>query len=208
MKHAPTRKLSDAVFRGKEAEHTFKVYPLTAPITDQPAVFIISRRIVDTRGRGHQVAICIGETDSTVRELRKHKRSKCVKDHSMNVVCLLKEKDADSRRAVIDDLMANRSFSCVRNIYKPKIESTPKRVVKKSRAASKATNEKLRTISNTGKPAATRKRKAAAGTGKRVSGGMDRDSRQHRLPKSKGTVTRKAKRGTPKLRRAGKKAAA
>jgi hypothetical protein len=109
MKHAPTRKLADAIFRGKEAEHTFKVYPLTAPITDQPAVFIISRRITDHRGRGHQVAVCIGETESTAAELRKHKRAKCTKDHSTNVVCLLKERDDESRRSVVEDLTASRS---------------------------------------------------------------------------------------------------
>src|SRR6188508_2812510 len=125
MKHTPTRKLADALFRGHDTDHFFKVYPLAAAITDQPAVFIIARRIIDHRGRGHQLTVCIGETESTLKELKTHKRSACVKENAANVVCLLKEKDAKIRRNVIEDLLESRSFVCIRNVYKPKVCRAP-----------------------------------------------------------------------------------
>ena len=136
MKHLPPRKLADAIFRGQAESHTFKVYPLNAPITDQPAVFIISRRITDRRGKGHQAAICIGETESALSELKKHKKSRCTKDNSANVICLLRERDPETRVSVIDDLVAGPSFACVKNVYEPKIEAAPKRTkVKSARVA-------------------------------------------------------------------------
>ena len=196
MRHTPTRKLADALFRGLESEYSFKVYPLTANITDQPAVFIISKRIIDKRGKGHQVVICIGETDSTLNELKKHKRGKCVKENSGNVVSVLKEKEKTSRLDVIKDLTACRSFSCVRNVYKPKIEPTQKRRIVKAldRAKRGSSNEKDRTgSSNSRAVGGIAKRATASKTGTRVQGRVDSDGRQHRLPNSKKPVAGKTK---------------
>jgi len=188
MKHAPTRKLADALFRGQKSGHLFKVYPLAANITDQPAVFIIARRIIDNRGRGHQFTVCIGETESTFKELKKHKRAPCVKENAANVVCLLKEKDAKIRRTVIEDLLACRSFVCIRNVYKPKVHRTVRPVAKPRNASAKRT--------------------AAAKTRTRVSGGVDSDSRQRRLSNSKRIADGKAKGRTARVSRPRKKVAA
>lgn len=139
MKHSPQkklRKLADAVFRGQQSQYSFKVYPLTAEVTDQPAIFIISRRVTDRFGKGHHAAVCIGETDSIVKELRSHKRAKCAKQHAANVVCILKEQDANARVGMIDDLTSARSFSCIRNAYKSTIDSKP--AAKKAPAAKSA----------------------------------------------------------------------
>ena len=211
MKHSPTRKLADAVFRGILREHVFKVYPLTAPITDQSAVFIISRRITDNRGKGHHSATCIGETESTLAELKKHRRAKCVKDSSSNTVCILREKDAEARAALVDDLVANRSFACLRNLYEPKIEPNRGRSTSKSEAASKIkkTNAKTSSRTSAGKrsvPAAKRAKAPRPGT--RVSGGVDSDCRQHRLSKPKRTSSGKAKGRTDRVSRSRKKTAA
>ena len=173
MKHAPTRKLADALFRGRNTHHFFKVYPLTAVITDQPAVFIIARRIIDYRGKGHQLTVCIGETESTLREFKKHKKAACAKEYAANVVCLLKEKDAKIRHTVIEDLIASRSFICIRNVYKPKVRPSPKPVAKPASSSAK--------------------RAAAAKTRTRVSSSVDSDSRQHRLSNAKKPVAGKTK---------------
>ena len=192
MKHTPTRKLADALFRGQDTDHFFKVYPITAAITDQPAVFIISRRVTDHRGRGHQLAVCIGETESTLKELKKHKRAACVKENAANVVCLLKEKDAKIRKTVIDDLLASRSFVCIRNVYQPKI------ITKVPRAPKPRANPAR-------SPA---KRTAETKTRARVSSGVDSNGRQHRLSDAKRTATGKAKGRTARVSRPRKKAAA
>jgi len=188
MKHAPTRKLADALFRGQKSEHVFKVYPLNATITDQPAVFMIARRILDHRGRGHQLTVCIGETESTFNELKKHKRAPCVKDNAANVVCLMKEKDAKIRRTVIEDLLAGRSFVCIRNVYKPKIVAKVRRAAKPARSPAKRT--------------------AAAKTRTRGSSGVDSDNRQRRLSNSERIADGKAKGRTARVSRPRKKVAA
>jgi len=207
MKHAPTRKLADAVFRGKDNVYRFKVYPLTATITDQPAVFIISRRITDRSGRGHQAAVCIGETESTFDEIKKHKKSKCVKERSSNVVCLLKEKERKSRLTVIEDLIAARSFGCVKNVYKTKIEPTSKtRNAKSTDRVKLPKNTSLNTRARSSGIIA--KRAAATKTRTRVQGGVDSDRRQHRLSNQKRSVTGKAKGRTVGVSGARKKSAA
>jgi hypothetical protein len=235
MKHLPPRKLADAIFRGQAGSHIFKVYPLSAPITDQPAVFIISRRITDRRGKGHQATICIGETESVLSELKKHKKSRCTKDNSANVICLLKERDPETRVSVIDDLIAGRSFACVQNVYEPKIEAAPKRnkvkaagaakAAKAERVAkakavkpepvvkpkSKASNAKTkpRSVGPAAKSSpASSKRAAASKTASRISRGVDSDGRQHRLSKPKRAADRRPKARVARVARPRTKAAA
>ena len=129
MKRSQKRKsakISEAVFRGKKSLYGFEVFPLTAAdIQDGPAVFIISRRRIDKFGRGHHVAVCIGETDSIRAEIKKHKRAKCVKQNAANVVCILGEMNEAKRSNVIDDLTAAREFSCVRNSDESNIRRSP-----------------------------------------------------------------------------------
>lgn len=128
MKH-PRRKrsakISEAVFRGKKSFYSFEVYPLTAQIADTPAVFIFSRRQTDKFGSGHHATICIGETDSILAEIKRHKRARCVKRTAANVVCVLKEVSESARDGVIEDLTAVRSFSCVRSADEPNIMPRP-----------------------------------------------------------------------------------
>jgi hypothetical protein len=122
MKHPQirrVRKLGDAVFRGAKSVYTFDVFPLTTDIRDSAAIFIISRRIVDRFKTGHHHTICVGETDSIVSEIRRHKRAKCAKSNEANAICVLREEDDSMRSNVIDDLVAARSFSCIRNVSKP-----------------------------------------------------------------------------------------
>jgi len=121
--HKRVRKIAEAVFRGQKTQYKFDVFPLTADITDAPAIFIISRRITDKFRKGHHSAVCLGETDSIRAEIKKHKRAKCVKQHAANVVCILKDVDKANRSLVVDDLQTARSFSCIRNADQPNIKA-------------------------------------------------------------------------------------
>jgi len=117
------RKLSTAVFRGTKTEFSFDVYPISPDITDYAAVFIFSRRTVDKFGRWHHVVSCLGETASIVSEIKKHRRSKCVKSNHANVVCLIKEPDRSVRKSALDDIVAARLFSCVRGVFKSDVKA-------------------------------------------------------------------------------------
>lgn len=118
-------KISDAVFRGRKGEYTFEVYPLAAEVPETPAVFILSRRKVHRTGRVSHAASCIGETASVPAEVKKHKRSKCVKHNETNVVCVLRDESDKSRASVLDDLTGARSFGCVRGVLDPTMLRKP-----------------------------------------------------------------------------------
>jgi hypothetical protein len=211
--HKRIRKLSIAVFRGSRTEYNFDVYPISPAITDNPAVFIFSRRKVDKRGRWHHAVSCVGETHSIVAEVKKHKRAKCIKGNQANVVCLLKEDDRKARASVLDDIVSARAFSCVRGKFKPTIKAkldvlkNPKtgkiipfkplaggtslsisrstRTRRKTKPAVESISQKvIRKIVKKGKPAAG---------GKGIQSGVDSDSGQHRLSKSKKPLARSAK---------------
>jgi hypothetical protein len=125
MAHARKRirKLSTAVFRGSKSEYSFDVFPISTSITDNPAIFIFSRRQIDKFGRGHHVVSCVGETQSIIAEIKKHKRARCVKGNEANVVCILKEADRDIRSGVTEDIVAARTFCCVRGTIKTNIKA-------------------------------------------------------------------------------------
>ncbi|HMJ08671.1 MAG TPA: hypothetical protein VK468_06680, partial [Pyrinomonadaceae bacterium] len=64
MQHLPKkkpRKIGEAVFRGINNIYTFSVYAISGPLTDAPAVYIISRRVVDKTRMAHHRAVCIGQ---------------------------------------------------------------------------------------------------------------------------------------------------
>ena len=207
------RKLCTAVFRGSRTQYSFDVYPISPAITDNPAVFIFSHRKADKRGRWHHAVSCVGETQSIVAEVKKHKRAKCVKANQANVVCLLKEDDRRARAGVLDDIVSARAFSCVRGKFKPTIKAkldvvkNPKtgkvipfkplaagtglsiskssRTRRKSKPAAESISQKvIRKIVRKGKP-------AAGGT--RVQSSVDSDGGQHRLSKPKKSAARSAK---------------
>ena len=138
MKHPQlrrARKVGEAVFRGVNSVHTFEVFPLTTDIRDSAAVFIISRRITDRSKTGHHRAVCVGEADSIVSEIKRHKRAKCVKIHEANAICVLRENDRSARSQVIDDLVAARSFACIRNVSKLISKPTSKSAIKSHKVA-------------------------------------------------------------------------
>ena len=220
------RKLSTAVFRGSRTEYNFDVYPITPSITDNPAVFIFSRRKADKTGRWHHAVSCVGETASIVSEIKRHKRAKCVKGNDANVVCLLREADGRSRAGVLDDIVSARAFSCVRGKFKPtikakldviKIPKTGKVIPFKPLAASTSLSisksvrnkRKAQVVAAPKKAAAktVKKGKPTAG-GKRVQSSVDSDGGQRRLSKPKKPLARSAKARVAKHSRSRTKLAA
>jgi hypothetical protein len=216
MTHAPkrVRKLSTAVFRGSRSEYTFDVYPLSTAITDNPVVYIFSRRKVDKLGRWHHAVSCVGETQSIVSEIKKHKRARCVKGSESNVVCIIKEADRRTRSGVLDDIASARAFSCVQGKFKPAIKSKLD-VVKNAKPAKilpfKPVEKNVRAadvrvaepVTGKRKPATkpstqpepakpVKKGKAAAG-GKGINSSVDSNGGQHQLSKPKKPVTRTTK---------------
>ena len=108
-------KISEAIFRGKKTLYNFEVIPLNEEFEDDSAIFVISKRITDRKGKGHHAFVCIGQTDSILSEIKKHKKAKCVKQHAANVVCLLREQSEESRLKVVEDLKSAHASFCNNN---------------------------------------------------------------------------------------------
>ena len=105
-------KISEAIIRGKKSLYNFEVIPLTAELEDASAIYVISKRKTDKRGKGHHAFVCIGQTNSILQEIKKHQKAKCVKQHKANVVCLLKEESEEKRLKIEEDLRLAHSSVC------------------------------------------------------------------------------------------------
>lgn len=108
-------KISEAVFRGNKITYNFEVFPLDIEFQEVPAVFIISHRKTDKLGRGHHKMLCVGQTDSIVKELKKHKKNKFFKQNKANVICVLPEADEKSRLKIEEDLKTVYTIPCLHN---------------------------------------------------------------------------------------------
>lgn len=116
MKHRKEKSLriGSAVIRGRKDRYEFEVFPLDVEMQPVPAVFVISRRVVDREGRGHHKFVCIGQTESLAHEIKIHKKGKCIKKFRANVVSVLPTESEKSRFSIEADLKAAHSTACLR----------------------------------------------------------------------------------------------
>lgn len=105
--------IGEAVFRGQKITYNFEIFPIDFEFPETSAVFIISKRKIDKNGKGHHKFSCIGQTDSINKELKKHKKSKCLKQHKPNVICLLPEADENLRAKIENDLKTIYRVPCL-----------------------------------------------------------------------------------------------
>jgi hypothetical protein len=138
VKKYPAPQISEAVFRGRNSLYNFEVYPMNVKFNEVPAVYIISRRKIDRHGKGHHFLVCIGQTESLVEDIKKHKRGKCVKQLQADTVSVILEDDEQKRLEVENDIKAAHTIPCRREaagaefVFQPleKIVPQPQRNVK------------------------------------------------------------------------------
>src|SRR5215213_412432 len=111
-KKYPAPQISEAVFRGRNSLYNFEVYPMNVQFNEVPAVYVISKRKIDRHGRGHHFLVCIGQTESLVEDIKKHKRGKCVKQLQANTVSVILEDDEQKRVEVENDLKSAHAIPC------------------------------------------------------------------------------------------------
>lgn len=100
-----------AIFRGKKERYGFQVYPLDAEFEDVSAIYVISKRKIDKQKRGHHALVCIGQTDSILGEIKRHK-NKCIKKHNANVISILLEENEKKRLRIEEDLKSAHAIAC------------------------------------------------------------------------------------------------
>jgi len=111
-KKKKAKPISSAVFRGRKDKYDFKVFELNERFEQIPAVYVISRRITDKRKKGHHALICIGQTDSIVDEIKKHRKGRCLRKNEANVISILPETDELKRQKIETDLKSAHSIQC------------------------------------------------------------------------------------------------
>jgi hypothetical protein len=105
------KSIGSAIFRGRKDRYDFKVFPLDNDFEDVSAIYVISRRKIDRQKKGHHALVCIGQTDSILGELKRHK-NKCIKKHNANVISILPETDEKKRIKIEEDLRAAHAIAC------------------------------------------------------------------------------------------------
>ncbi len=111
-KKKPLRAISSAIFRGEKDRYQFKVYEIGESFKEISAVYVISKRITDRRNRGHHKLICIGQTNSILKDLKTHRKSKCLRVNKANVISILREENEEIRLKIENDLKAAHSIAC------------------------------------------------------------------------------------------------
>jgi hypothetical protein len=103
--------IGSAIFRGRKDRYDFKVFPLDNDFEDVSAIYVISRRKIDREKKGHHALVCIGQTDSVLGEIKRHK-NKCIKKHNANVISILPEANVNKRIKIEEDLRAAHAIAC------------------------------------------------------------------------------------------------
>lgn len=111
LKRRKIKQIGSAVFRGKKERYDFKVFPLDGIFEDVSAIYVISRRKIDRQKKGHHALVCIGQTDSVLGEIKRHK-IKCIKKHNANAISILPEADVRKRLKIEEDLRAAHATAC------------------------------------------------------------------------------------------------
>ena len=105
-------KIADATFRGKNGSYGFDVYSIDTEFNDVGAVYIFTKRVVDSNGKGSHTFLYIGQTDSLRDRIPNHEKWDCVNRNGVNCICIHRDDDEDSRIAKQTDLRARNSTPC------------------------------------------------------------------------------------------------
>ena len=112
IKKKKAKPISSVIFRGKKDRYGFEVFPLDTEFEDVSAIYVISKRKIDKRKKGHHALVCIGQTESLQGEIKRHKKGKCVKKYEANVISVLPEADEKKRLRIETDLKAAHAIVC------------------------------------------------------------------------------------------------
>ncbi len=85
--------ISNAIFSG----YDFKVYPADATFNDVGAVYIFTKRIVDSNNKGAHTLLYIGQTESLQDRIPNHEKWSCVNNNGVNCICIHRDNNEKSR---------------------------------------------------------------------------------------------------------------
>ena len=105
-------KIADATFKGKTGTYNFGVYTTDTVFIDVGAVYIFSKRVVGSDGRGTHTFLYIGQTSSLERRIPYHPKWPCAWKGGVNCICVHQDDNANSRIAKEADLLIVNNPPC------------------------------------------------------------------------------------------------
>ena len=105
-------KIADATFSGQDAKYAFEVYPLDTTFNAIGAVYVFTKRTMDSSGKGSHTFIYIGQTDSLADRIPNHEKWPCIKQNGANCICVHRDDNEQSRLSKETDLCAANSTPC------------------------------------------------------------------------------------------------
>ena len=105
-------KIADATFHGETGTYNFGVYTTDTVFIDVGAVYIFSKRVIGSDGRGTHTLLYIGQTSSLEDRIPYHEKWPCVQQYGVNCICVHQDDDTNSRIAKENDLLAVNNPPC------------------------------------------------------------------------------------------------
>ena len=105
-------KITDATFSGETGKYAFEVYPSDTTFNSVAAVYVFTKRTVDSSGKGTHEFIYIGETESLATRIPNHEKWPCARRNGVNCICVHRDTNEDSRLAKEADLRAANRTPC------------------------------------------------------------------------------------------------
>lgn len=105
-------KIADATFNGKSGRYGFEVFPIDAAFNSVGAVYIFTKRVVDSSGKGTHELLYIGETESLANRIPTHEKWPSIRRHGANCICVHRDDNSNSRLNKETDLRAASPTPC------------------------------------------------------------------------------------------------
>ena len=104
--------IADATFNGKTGTYQFQVYPNDTAFKAVGAVYVFTKRTVDSSGKGSHALLYIGQTESLADRIPNHDKWPCVKKNGGNCICVHLDHDEASQLRKEADLRAAHGTPC------------------------------------------------------------------------------------------------
>ena len=105
-------KIADATFSGKTGSYSFNVYSIDTTFKPIAAVYIFTKRTVDSSGKGSHQFIYIGQTDSLSDRIPNHEKWPCIRRNGANCICVHQDDNERPRVSKEADLLAANKTPC------------------------------------------------------------------------------------------------
>ena len=85
--------------------NNFTAYTTNTSFNDVGAVYIFTRRYLDSDGTYKYVFLYVGETEELGTRIRNHEKWPCVNRNNCNSICVYGEEDSSKRLSIEKDLI-------------------------------------------------------------------------------------------------------